>query len=96
MRNFNVFTKLILEKLQSYSIIRNVRPSVRHSGGNGIFSAPIKDRQLKFLVKIPMTHLHLIYTLFVNWGARSIPTLFVFVIFSTAFQHRRLSFSGIK
>ena len=44
----------------------SVRLSVRkrQGGGNVIFSDPIKDRQLKFLVKIPMTYAHLIYTLF--------------------------------
>ena len=65
-----------------------------------IFSALIKDRQLTFLVKTPMTYAHLIYTFFIrqsiNWGARLIPRFYVFVIFLIPVQDKWLEFSGIK
>ena len=49
----------------------SVSPYVRKKSfwGNLIFSAPIQDRYLKFLVKIPMTYAHLS----VIWGVRLIP-----------------------
>ena len=46
-----------------------------------IFSAALKDRQLKFVVKIPMIYVHLFYTLFSLLVGRS-----SFVIFMEFFH----------
>ena len=60
--NINLGSHLVA-KLPYNSKSLSVR-LLEKSGGNVIFSAPIQDKQLKFLVKIPMTYAHLIYTLF--------------------------------
>ena len=72
----------LVAKLLYNSLFPSVNP--KRYWGNAIFSAPIQDRQFKFLVKIPMTYarpsnLYIVFFhLSVIWGAKSIPRFYSF------------------
>ena len=80
----------------------SVRLSVRkrQGGGNVIFAAPIKDRQLKYLVKIPMaicssTLYTVLFSCLLIGVLDRFLHFYIFVIFSSP-PDRRQNFNGIK
>ena len=66
-----------------YSMHYFVRATVCYAMGEMCFSAAIEDRQLKFLVKIPIIYVHFVCPSVTLWGK---------CVFSAAIEDRKLKF----